>query len=115
MADFTIARDDRQTGRTKRTRVGDVRSLVLDFGPWADDYGALTACTWQTMYGDAAVSAAALVGNVSTVTLTTATVGQSLIRATATDGTYTTTVNITVVVADPALTGAPTDYWPMMC
>ena len=115
MADFYIARDDRQMRRTLRTRAGAVRTLVIDLSMWAADYSTVTTVTWSTPYGSAAASGASLASNVATVTVTTTAAGTSLVRAASTDGTHTVVTDIMVIAEDQAVVACPSDYWPACC
>lgn len=56
----------------------------LDFTPWQDDNGTITAVTWTVIAGSATVSSAALTSGVATALVTFGSEGGTLIQIKAT-------------------------------
>jgi hypothetical protein len=88
---------------------GDAQTVRLDFSAWAEDNAALTAVTWSVSSGNAAVSGQALASSVASALITTASLGDSIIKVTATDGTRTKVIYLRVV-AEAVECGRVYDY-----
>lgn len=109
MATYYIGSDRPQRVTSVLTMLGDIQTITLDFGVWADDTSAVTSVTWTTESGQAAISSASVTSSVATATLTTSTAGRSMVKAVATNGTQSIAVYIPVVCKDPQAVTAP-DY-----
>lgn len=88
---------------------GDAQTVRLDFSAWAEDNAALTSVTWSVSSGNASVSGQALASSVASALITTASLGDSTIKVTATDGTRTKVVYLRVK-AEAVEAGRVYDY-----
>lgn len=61
-------------------------TITVDFSPWADDNGTVSACTATVKSGQVAIGNEALASNVKTMVLTTDEVGGSIVKLDATAG-----------------------------
>lgn len=80
---------------------GQARTVTVDFSPWADDYGTVSAVTAEVKSGTAAISGESLASNVKTLVVTTSDTGGSMIKLSATAGNNIETVYIYVYTKDP--------------
>ena len=104
MADFYILDKTRQQVRQLLQFKGDVKTLTLDFSPWADDNAVVTSATWTVESGQATISAQSLTANVASALITTSSAGASMIKVLVTDGTRSEAVYIKVRCKDPQTT-----------
>lgn len=88
---------------------GDAQTVRLDFSAWAEDNAALTSVTWAVSSGNATVSGTSLTDSVAQALITTASLGDSTIKVSATDGT-TTKVAYLRVKAEAVEAGRVYDY-----
>ena len=111
MPDFYITDQNRQQVRQRLQFKGDVKSLSVDFNPWADDNGTVTSVTWSVESGNATIGTEALSSNVASSIITTSESGNSMIKLVATDGTHSEAVYIKVLTKDPqSIYSVTTDY-----
>lgn len=80
---------------------GETKTITIDFSPWAEDEGTVTAAVAAVKTGDAAIGNESLASNVKTMTVTTANEGTSMITVTATAGNNVKLLYIKVVARDP--------------
>ena len=110
MIDYTIGHEPRQqTGRELFFK-GDVKTLTINYGPWADDNANVTTVTWSVEKGQASIVSNSLTDNEARVTISTHESGNSIIRATATDGTNTNIFFIRIKTKDPSIDLGCSDY-----
>jgi len=80
---------------------GGAEPITVDFSPWADDGGTVTAVTAEVKSGDASISNESISSNVKSFLLTTAQAGSSMVKLTGTAGNNKPIVHIYVVSKDP--------------
>lgn len=74
---------------------------TVDFSPWAEKYGTVTAVTWTVINGTVAISGQALANDVATALITFSSAGANLIQVKANNGTEITTVYLDLMCKDP--------------
>ena len=82
---------------------GGAEPVSVDFSPWEDDNGTVTAVDWSVESGQADVSGEALTASVATAVVTTSESGVSLIKLTATAGSNIGVFLIEVRAKDPQI------------
>lgn len=98
---FIIRANDTGQMRHIRAIEGQAQAITVDFAPWAEDNGALTAANWSVIAGNAAISGAALASSVSTMTLTTTDTGGSIIEVKGSNANYVEPIRFRVMARDP--------------
>lgn len=97
-----IIRDNRITQLRQMLQFkGQADTHSLDYSPWADDGGTVSACVISVESGQGAVSSEALTSNVKTFVLTTSELGSTMLKFTATAGNNTHIVYLRILVKDP--------------
>lgn len=81
---------------------------TIDYNPWSDDNGSVTDVTMTLKAGQATIGNESLSANVKTFTVTTSTVGRSIIQAKATAGNNIDIITINILTKDPL--SDPIDY-----
>ena len=110
MTTFYVTEKNRQQPRQLTQFRGDVKAHSIDFSPWAEDNGTVTAVTWTVESGEGSIGGEALSSNVASIRLTTSEAGMSMIKASATEGTHTEVVYIKIRCRDPHALSAVPDY-----
>jgi hypothetical protein len=101
MIDYVITQKTRQQVGRELFFKGDIRTITINYAPWADDNGNVTSVTWTVESGQASITANTLSDNTATVTLSTTEAGNSMIKAIATNGTNQTAFYIRARAKDP--------------
>jgi hypothetical protein len=78
-----------------------VETVTLDYSPWSDDYGTVTAVTATVKSGQASIGNESLTSNVKSMTISTPETGASMITLTATAGNNTDISYLYVYSKDP--------------
>ena len=81
--------------------IGEANTIEYDFAPWEADNGSVSAVTWSTELGQAAISNESLASSIASATITTSQEGKSLIKITATAGNNTFVTYLHVMSKDP--------------
>lgn len=110
MLDYVVRARDRMNVRRASLLEGAAVPVRVDFGPWAEDNGAITSVTWAVKSGNCAVSGQALASNVASAVLTVADQGVSMIEVLASGATHTMPFRLSVHARDPSLYPLG-DYW----
>lgn len=101
MTDFVIRANRTIEVRQIKAYKGGTGTHTIDFSPWADDFGTVTAVVGSVESGQASIGNESLASNVKTFTLTTSEVGSSMLKFTATAGNNVEPVYIRVFTKDP--------------
>lgn len=80
---------------------GQTETHTIDYNPWSDDNGAVTAVTMTVKSGQAAIANESLASNVQTFTITTSEVGSSTIQVKATAGNNIDITTLYIFTKDP--------------
>ena len=76
-------------------------TITVDYSPWSDDNGSVTAVAATVKAGQAAISNESLSANVKQMTIMTAESGASMIKLSATAGNNTHISYIYILAKDP--------------
>jgi hypothetical protein len=76
-------------------------TVQIDFSPWAEENGAVTAVSWTVESGQAGVSDKTLSSNVAEALITTSEVGGTVIKLVATAGNIEYPLYLDVYTKDP--------------
>lgn len=99
--DYIITANRRIQVRNLLSYKGETQTHTIDFNPWSDDNGTVSAVTGSVESGQASIGNESLTSNVKTFTLTTSEVGSSMLKFTATAGNNIQPVYIRVLTKDP--------------
>ncbi len=80
---------------------GQAQTITVDYSPWAEDFGTVTAVVVSVKSGDVAISSESLSSNVKTFVITTSNAGQSMVKLAATAGNNIHVLHIRIMVRDP--------------
>lgn len=76
-------------------------TVSIDYSPWSDDNGNVTACVVTVKTGTATVSNESLAGNTKTFTISNTQIGSSMIQLKATAGNNIDISHIRIMSKDP--------------
>lgn len=99
--DFVIRSNELNPIRQLASTVQSAKTITIDYSPWAEDFGSVTAAVVTVESGDASVANEALTSNIKTLVVTTTNAGGSLIRIKATAGNSIHVLHIRVFTRDP--------------
>jgi len=101
-ADFIITAGGGRTPVRKLTMYkGEVRTITIDYSPWEEDNGTVTAAALTVESGDAAAGNEALASSTKTFTVTTANSGWSMFKILATAGNNKHAFYLQIYAQDP--------------
>ena len=110
MANYTIDSNIRQQMGREVFHKGDIKTLSIDYNPWADDNAAVSGVTWTIESGQATVVSNSLTANVASAVISTAESGNTMLKAVATDGTNSKAFYIRILAKDPTYAYGFNDY-----
>ena len=99
--DYIRANNRRTQLRQMLTFKGGTETVTIDYSPWSDSNGNVTAVTASLESGQASIGNEPLASNVKTMTITTAEQGPSMIKLSATAGNNVDVMYLYVFAKDP--------------
>lgn len=99
--DYTRTHNRRQQLRKLLTFKGGVETVTIDYSPWSDSYGDVTAVTASIESGQASIGNELLSSNVKTMTITTSETGSSMIKLSATAENNVDVMYLYIFAKDP--------------
>lgn len=97
----TRTNNRRQQLRQMLSFKGQTETVTVDYSPWSDDNGTVSAVTASVESGQASIGNESLTSNVKTMTITTAETGASMIKLSATAGNNVDVSYLYVFSKDP--------------
>lgn len=80
---------------------GESRTITVDYSPWAEDNGTITAVVAAVKSGDVSIANEALASNIKTLVITATSAGPNMISLTATAGNNVQLTHLRIMVRDP--------------
>lgn len=82
---------------------GESITVDIDYSPWAEDNGSVSAVVAAVKSGDVSIGNEVLASNVKTIIITASSVGQNMVTLTATAGNNVHLLHIRIMVRDPGV------------
>ena len=101
MKSFVVRANDPIQVRHQLGFKDGIETVSVDFSPWAEDNGTVSAVTWTLESGSAGISGENLASNVATAQITTSDTGGSMIKLKATGTNDTKVIYFRVYAKDP--------------